>query len=431
MSEKDFQMICVFEDEGYRKLLPLTFMRPTWGLRCGMTVLLEKILRNFRRVPFSLHCRDYLADTIKSGSLTSAVNKLPDAETCLFLNGRILAKEGLAKKINFRGDDGVLLSGNDIVAARLSGKRLDFIKKAMEHPLSMADFEPLKLDVLFKQTEIPLITYPWDLIHKNKEQISSDFDELVNKAAIKGDVHSGAFIYEKDEVYIEAESEVMAGAVLDAREGPIYIGKEVEVYPHARIEGPCYIGDRTMILGGKIRSGCSIGPVCKVNGELEETIIQGYSNKQHDGFIGHSYICEWVNLGAGTNNSDLKNNYSNVKVFIEGADIDTGQTFVGAFIGDHSKTGIGTLINTGSVIGIACNIYGGSLHGKNIPSFSWGGEGNLTEYDLEAAIKTARMVMGRRKIEMTAADETLLRKIFDQTKAERISRATQVSGNEI
>jgi UDP-N-acetylglucosamine diphosphorylase/glucosamine-1-phosphate N-acetyltransferase len=430
--DKNFDMICVFEDEGYKNLLPLTYMRPTWGLRCGMTVLLEKILRWFPKVPFSLHCRDYLADTVKSGALSSAINKLPQASSCLFINGRVLARKNFVKKLTFKEEDGVLISENQVVAAKLSGKRLDFLAKAMGHPLSMTDFEPLKLDVIFKKTDIPIATYPWDLVHQNKKQTVYDFNDLVKGGTIKGDVHNGAYIYKKEDVFIDSKSEIMATVVLDARKGPIYIGKGVEIHPHTRIEGPAYIGDKTKVLGGKIRTGCSIGPMCKVGGEIEETIIQGYSNKQHDGFIGHSYICEWVNLGAGTTNSDLKNNYGNVKVRINGIDVDSKQTFVGSFIGDHSKTGIGTMLNTGTVIGVSSNIFGGGFPPKNIPSFSWGGEAGLSEYKLKEAVETARIVMGRRNKEMTAADDMLLRKIFDQTKEERTAAsAPPSSANEI
>jgi len=428
---KDFQAICIFEDTGYKNLYPLTYTRPTWGLRCGMTVLLEKILRNFRKVPFCLHCRDYLADTVKSNALAGNINKLPTLSTCLFINGRVLAKEDLAKKLNFKGEDVVLVSGQDIVAARLSGRKLEFIRKAFDNPLSPTDFEPLKLDVSFRQTDIPLINYPWDLVAQNEAQIVRDFDALIKNCEIKGNVHQNAFIYEKENVYIEAESEIMANVVIDGRNGPVYIGKGVEISPNTRIEGPCYIGDKTKILGGKIRAGCSIGPFCKIGGELEETIIQGYSNKQHYGFLGHAYIGEWVNLGAGTTNSDLKNNYSNVKVWTENGEVDSGQTFVGCFIGDHTKTGIGTLINTGSVIGVSCNIFGGGLTPKFVPSFSWGGEKHLTEHDLDASVKTARTVMSRRGMEMNSADEVLLRKIFEQTKSERSARIFDPAENDI
>ncbi len=415
----DFQAICVFEDEGYKKLLPLTWMRPTWGLRCGITILLEKTLRCFPKVNFSLHCRDYLVDTVKRGAFSGLINKIPTVSSCLLINGRLLAKEDISKKLLFREEDTVLISGEAVAAARLSGTRLEFIKKALDHPLSLTDFEPLKLDVKFMHVDLPLITYPWELVSQNASQITRDFDDLAEGGKILGKVHPGAFMYAKEKIFIDSQSEIMATAVLDARGGPIFIGKEVLVQPHTRIEGPCYIGDKTKILGGKIREGCSIGPVCKVGGELEETIIHGYSNKQHDGFLGHSYICEWVNLGAGTTNSDLKNNYGKVKVLINGKETDSGETFVGSFIGDHSKTGIGTLLNTGTVIGVATNVFGGGIQPKYIPSFSWGGALGLTEHHLEDAVKTARAVMARRGIAMGVAEEILLRRVYELTKAER------------
>jgi len=412
--------ICIFEDEGYKSLLPLTYMRPTWGLRCGMTVLLEKILRSLKAKEFSLHCRDYLAETIKKGNLASvAINKLPASSACVFINGRILAGEDLPKRLVFLDDDEVLVSGNQVAAARLTGKRLEFFKKALDHPLSALDFEPLKLDVRFRHVELPLITYPWELVRENARQITKDFMAIIKAGSVKGVVHESAVIYGKDLVKVDDGAQVMACAVLDARNGPIYIGRGVEVHPHTRINGPCYIGEKTKVLGGKIREGCSIGPMCKVNGELEGTIIQGYTNKQHDGFIGHSYIGEWVNLGAGTTNSDLKNNYGKVKVFVEGKETDSGEMFVGSFIGDHTKTGIGTMLNTGTVIGVACNIFGVGMPPKYMPSFSWGGFAGFTEHKLDEAIKTARIAMDRRGIAMTAADEILLRKIFELTSKDR------------
>jgi len=156
-----------------------------------------------------------------------------------------------------------------------------------------------------------------------------------------------------------------------------------------------------------------------VGGELEETIVHSYSNKQHDGFLGHSYLGMWVNLGADTNNSDLKNNYGNVKVYVDGEMVDSGSMFVGLTMGDHSKSGINTMFNTGTVVGVSCNVYGGGFPPKFIPSFTWGGAEGLVEYRLDKALETARAVMNRRKIDLTAADEKLIRGIFEATAKER------------
>lgn len=409
--------ICIFEDDGYKGLLPLTYMRPTYGLRSGMTILLEKILRQYPGAAFDLHCRDYLTEIVKRAHLSALVNKVGAVNQCLFLNGRILASSNLSKKIPISGKDEIFISSEDVVAARLSGENLGKIKSALEAPLSIKSFDRLK--VKSTETDVMLVREPWELIVENDKEIREDFKALAKGRKRAGDIHPMVAIYEGEDVFIDEGAEIMATVVLDASEGPIYIGKEVTVYPHTRIEGPTYIGDKTEILGGKIRAGSSIGPSCKVGGEVEESIIHGYSNKQHYGFLGHSYVCEWVNLGAGTTTSDLKNTYGHVKVQIRNEAHDTGETFVGSFIGDHSKTGIGTMLNAGTIIGIASNVFGVGIPPKYIPSFSWGGAEGLNEHDLEKALHTARIVMSRRGIEMSSADELLLRKVHELTVKER------------
>jgi UDP-N-acetylglucosamine diphosphorylase/glucosamine-1-phosphate N-acetyltransferase len=164
----------------------------------------------------------------------------------------------------------------------------------------------------------------------------------------------------------------------------------------------------------------SIGDVCKVGGEVEDAIIMSYSNKQHDGFIGHAYLGSWINLGADTNCSDLRNNYGFVKSYVQGELINTKTQFLGLIMGDHSKSGINTMFNTGSVVGVSCNIYGSGFPNKNIPSFTWGGKDDLQTYEIEKCLDTAKVVMARRKIEFTKSDEALLRKIFEITKNERM-----------
>jgi len=170
-----------------------------------------------------------------------------------------------------------------------------------------------------------------------------------------------------------------------------------------------------MKIGAKIYGGTSVGEMCKVGGEVEGTIIHGYTNKQHDGFLGHSYIGKRVNLGAGTNNSDLKNNYGRVKVFVDGDFVDSGRMFVGLTMGDHSTTGIHTMFNTGSVVGVCCNVFGAGFPPKFIPSFSWGGGKEFSEYDLPKGIETARRMMARRQVEMGKSYEKMLRDVYRKT----------------
>lgn len=313
----------IVEDEGWKKLLPLTYMRPVWEIVCGATCILEKLKRKYPDEQFSFKGRDYL--------IPSSQFLVPDKE----INGRILPS-----------------SGREIV-------------------------------------------YPWDPIKNLKEDLEEDFKFL--GAGIKGEVHSSVVIHNPKEVLVEEGATVDAHAVLDARQGPIYIGKGTIVHPGALLRGPL-----------------SIGRNCKIAGEVLHSIFLDYTNKGHYGFIGHSYVCSWVNLGAGTTNSNLKNNYSNIKVLAEGRPVDTGVNFMGCFIGDHTKTAIGTMIYTGCVIGVAANLFGQPYYKKEVPSFAWGLEGKAR---LEDTIETARAAMKRRNLEITSADINLLKKVFELTKA--------------
>jgi len=255
-------------------------------------------------------------------------------------------------------------------------------------------------------------------------EISKDFLRLKKKSDnIKGKIYEGAIILNKDNVIIEEGAEIKPGVVLDAEEGPIYIGKNAKIMPNATIIGPAYIGDNTSIkIGAKIYENTSIGEYCKIGGEVEGSVIHSYSNKQHDGFLGHSYIMQWVNLGADTNNSDLKNNYGSVKVYINDKLIDSGSMFVGLFMGDHSKSSINTMFNTGSVIGVSCNIFGEGFPPKYVPSFCWGGKDTFTTYDIEKAIDVAKRVMKRRYKDFTEIEENLFRTTFLITQDERRKR---------
>jgi UDP-N-acetylglucosamine diphosphorylase/glucosamine-1-phosphate N-acetyltransferase len=234
-------------------------------------------------------------------------------------------------------------------------------------------------------------------------------------------VHSGAILLGKKDIIIEEGAVIKPGTVLDAKNGPIYIGKNVEVLSQSTIMGPACILDGSLIrIGAQIYENTTIGPVCKIGGEIEGSIIHSYSNKQHSGYLGHSYLGSWVNLGAGTINSDLKNTYGEVKVQVGTEQINTGLSFVGLTMGDHSKSAIGTTFNTGTVVGVCCNIFGIGFPPKYIPSFSWCGEQKpFTEYDIEKAIDVARLVMARRNVELIDVEADLFREIFHSTNEER------------
>ena len=231
---------------------------------------------------------------------------------------------------------------------------------------------------------------------------------------MEGVVSEGAHIVEPARVSIGEGASVAPGAVLDGTGGPVIVAPGARIMANAVILGPAFIGSGTVIkVGAKIYGGTSVGESCKVGGEVEDSIIHSYSNKQHEGFLGHSYLGSWVNLGASTDTSDLKNNYSTVRVEIAGQVHDTGSMFVGATIGDHSKTAIGTKLSTGVMIGVFANVVAREISPKVIPSFAWSVNGEQTVHQLERAIATARLVMARRGVGLTRSGETVIRRVFE------------------
>ncbi|MDD8017505.1 MAG: GlmU family protein [Bacteroidota bacterium] len=415
--------ICIFEDINHSRLFPLVYFRPTFNLRCGILSLKEKVVFAYPKAEIALHCRTYLADYMRLRNPELPVNDIK-GKSCLFINGRAIVDADFAKKIPLLGDADVVYMNNDaVVAARVSGAKLKSLKGQLLGIFSQSDFDGL----MKEEVDVRMVHYPWDIIKYNSEQLKSDFEIL------KKDRHGkkpktkkfpGVYLLNEKNIFIDEGTVIKPGVVIDAEQGPVYIGKNVEVMPFSSIMGPGYIGDHSVVkVGAKIYHDCSIGPVCKVGGEIEATIIHSYSNKQHDGFLGHSYLGAWVNCGAGTVTSDLKNNYSPVKVYINGEPVDSGSQFVGVTIGDHSKTAINSTFNTGTVIGVSSNIFGTGFPSKYVPSFSWGAAGEtFTTYNIEKAIDVARKVMVRRKITLSGSEDKLFRKIFDLTSDERRKR---------
>jgi UDP-N-acetylglucosamine diphosphorylase/glucosamine-1-phosphate N-acetyltransferase len=208
--------------------------------------------------------------------------------------------------------------------------------------------------------------------------------------------------------------------LLDTRRGPIVIDREATIAAFSRIEGPCYIGPRTQVHGAKLRGGVTLGRECRIGGEVEASIVHGYSNKAHDGFLGHGYVGEWVNLGAGTHNSDLRNDYGEITVTLAGRRVPTGQTKAGCLIGDHTKTGLGTLLNTGSNIGAFCNLLPGGLLPRYMPCFtSWWNNALSDNAELPALLETASTVMGRRGKELSDVHRAVYGALFDLTATDR------------
>ena len=392
----------LFEDEGFKNLLPLTYFRPVWEMRCGALTLARKIEKELQEVSWQFIARTYLNKYYLNPALVFDPTSAGDV---LLINGRLLIHRGDGEKLNSLKENQVLVNGNAVVALRANGRTLSnyFREGVLQSERVLADFTSL-------ETDLRLMEYPWDFIDVNGEEIRVDFLRELSAGTLAGQLEDGVHILGEGEVHLAPGARVMSGAVLNAEEGPIWIDRGAKVMPNAVLEGPLYVGENSIIkIGAKIYQNTSIGPVCKVGGEVEETIIQEYSNKQHDGFLGHSYLGAWINIGADTNNSDLKNNYGEISVYLNGRPVKTGKRFLGLIMGDHSKTAINTMFNTGTVAGINCNIYGAGFPPKFIPSFSWGGSSGLREYNFEKALEVAKVVMARRKVEFTEGHLQLFR----------------------
>jgi UDP-N-acetylglucosamine diphosphorylase/glucosamine-1-phosphate N-acetyltransferase len=413
--------ICIFESDICENLEPLVYYRPVYDLVCGISTLKEKILRAYPNTKYSFHCRNYFKDVLKYQVQDFEVNEISD-DDCLFINGSILAPENMSEIISPKETENkIYLNGDKIVAARVSGKKLEHVKKILHNTISKKTFHGLPVE----QVDILCVSYVWDLINNTSSEIIKDYEYLTKnkKEKIAGKVHDGAYLINKEDIFIAEGAEIKPGSVLDATGGPIFIDKNALVFPNAVVEGPIYLGESAHIKScARIYESVTIGKVSKVGGEVEHSIIMPFTNKQHSGFLGHAYIGSWVNIGADTNSSDLKNNYGSVKVYVNGEVVDSGCQFLGLMMGDHSKTAINTMFNTGTVVGFACNIFGPGFPDKYLPSFSWGGSEALTTYDLERSIETAKRMLKRRDKELHSSEEKLFRKIFELTENERRKR---------
>ncbi len=412
------KQICIYEDEKVSNFNPLVYLRPIYELRCGIFTLREKIEKRLNGLSPILHTRKFMEDFLREENTEYRVNDF-NYEKILFLNGRTLFHDNFYSDIENIEEERMFLINGKIAAAYLSQTSFGEIVKS-NHAL---DFNELLHKIPSSEIEGKMFEYPWELVYANGAEIVNDYSRffsLDNSADVN--TLPGVFTVGGNNIYIGNNCNIMPTVVLDASHGPIVIDDEVEIMPQSTILGPVYIGKKSKIkIGAKIYHDTTIGEICKVGGEVENSIIHSFSNKQHDGFLGHSYLGQWVNLGAGTNNSDLKNNYGEITVKINRRPVKTGLQFVGLIMGDHSKSAIGTQFNTGTVVGISSNIFGQGFPPRYIPSFSWGGAEFLKEYKLEKSLEVAELVMGRREQELTPTLKRLFQNIFDLTENERAS----------
>ena len=406
----DNSNIVIFEDEGFRNLLPLTYWRPTWALRVGYGSLLDHMLGFQATGSLSFYCRNWLADVV-ADRFHGPVNTVPQTDRVVFVNGRLLTEQPLDRdmlaavpspSVQWVGDAPVII----VADRQLAGKLLPEVLLSQSKSKQVLAQTPARNLV----DQPRLICYSWDLVHANAAMLENGWKQAGEPAELVGTICQGVHLLNPHAIHVGADSTIKPGVVLDAENGPIFIGRGVTVCPNASIEGPCYIGDGSLIQPGAVlRDAMSIGQRCKVGGELESSIIHGFSNKQHDGFLGHAYVAEWVNLAADTVNSDLKNTYGSIRVAVNGVEVDSGQMFVGLTIGDHSKTGIGQMFPTGAVVGFGSNIATCTFSPKFVPSFSWITGEEIASYDPNRCLEVAKQVMARRQVTLTNAEETLFR----------------------
>lgn len=404
--------------ESRRRFYPISLSRPVWAMRCGMTTLAEKMIAATGATDIACFVPAYMADVYRTRTAWPVNDAKSLAGTDLLVVHARLKAAAIAKIDRkgpsqvFRNADGevmcIWLRSGDI--GRIDCSSLEALLASAQAKLPAGP------------SDLPTWNYTWDLILTSPHQITDDFRAL-GRTGIEGVVEQpNAIRGSTKDVFIGKGAKIHPMVVIDAENGPVYLDEGVEVHPFTRIEGPCYVGKKSILLGTKCREGNSIGPMCRLGGEVEESIIQGHSNKYHDGFLGHAYVGEWVNLGASTSNSDLKNDYGLVAVSLDGRNsITTESTKVGALIGDHTKTSIGTLFNTGAYVGAMSLIMTtGKPLQKFIPDFSWLLDGNVTKgFGRGKLYDTARVAMSRRKMEWTAAEQAMWDAIFELTAPQR------------
>lgn len=416
------KLLVIFEDNREFAFRPLSALRPMYSLRSGMGELWSEIKSHFPGYDLALETAPHLAylATRESGAPANQFDWSGYDRIVLF-NGAAVMDEDFADQLEACDMDTSFIV-DDVVGAMVLDGHGSAVADYLQISHELDKYTPFAR-ALKNQSAHQFEYYRaiWDLMLANPDNIRRDFERL-RTAQPQAFMNNQAgnlprcHLINPDEIYIHPEASVIPGAVFDASFGPIYLERGVEVDGGSHIVGPFYAADDCRLLGGKF-AGSTLGPVCQIAGELEESILQGYVNKHHAGFVGHSFVGEWVNFGAMTTNSDLKNNYSNVRVAQNGQLIDTGAAKVGSFIGDHTKFGIGTLLNTGINIGVMCNIFGGALiTDKEVPSFSWGASGAWSEYDFEKALETASRAMARRGRRLGEGDVAAMRRLRDLTR---------------
>lgn len=382
----------LFDGPVRNALLPFTFTRPVADIRVGILTIREK-------------WEKYLGYTTTTLTEEYLMDKFPmvEMEENVMINASFLPTEDLAEMVMGLEANQAIFKGEDVIAF--------YTQDTQEE----VDFD--SYDIIEYSGECLRIENPWDIFQKNDAAIREDF-ELLTEGRTSLPIPSSVNVIGAENIFIE-EGAKLEFVTLNASTGPIYLGKNSEIMEGSVIRGPFALCEEAQVkLAAKVYGATTVGPHSRIGGEVSNSVLFGYSNKGHDGFLGNSVLGEWCNLGADTNNSNLKNNYEEVKLWSyekEGF-VRTGLQFCGLMMGDHSKCGINTMFNTGTVVGVSANIFGSGFPRNFVPSFSWGGASGFTTYLTKKAFETAKIVMSRRKVEFTEQDAAILEHVFEETK---------------
>ena len=385
----------LFDGEVRNALLPFTYTKPVADLRIGILTIREK-------------WEKYLGLTTTTITEEYLMEKYPmvEMDENILINASFCPTKELVEKVMSLKENEAIFQGESVIA---------FHTKDTQEEVNFDTYTQIEFE-----EDLLQVHHTWDIFSKNDIAIQQDF-ELLTEGRKSQPIPETVQCLNRDQIFIE-EGATLKFAILNADSGPIYIGKNAEVMEGSVVRGPFAMCENSVLkLSAKIYGATTLGPYCKVGGEVNNSVLMGYSSKAHDGFLGNSVLGEWCNLGADTNNSNLKNNYAEVKLwnYEAGRFSPTGLQFCGLMMGDHSKCGINTMFNTGTVVGVSANIYGSGFPRNFVPSFSWGGAAGFITYRLNKVFEVAEVVMSRRKLKLEEVDKKILESVFEQTEGYR------------
>ncbi len=385
----------LFDGPSRNNLLPFTYTRPVADIRIGILTIREK-WEKYLGFTTTTITEDYLSDKFP----------MVEMEENIMINASYLPNFEFVELIKGLDENQAIFKDEDVIA---------FFTKDTQEEVNFDNYDAIEFN-----EDILKIENTWDIFSKNGEAIQDDF-ELITKNRKSQPIPTSINVIDSKNIFIE-EGAKLEFVTLNASTGPIYIGKDTEIMEGSVIRGPFALCEGAIVkIGSKIYGPTTVGPHCRVGGEVNNSVLFGYSNKGHDGFLGNSVLGEWCNIGADTNNSNLKNNYAEVRLWDYNTEgfAKTGLQFCGLMMGDHSKCGINTMFNTGTVVGVSANIFGSGFPRNFIPSFTWGGASGFTTYLTKKAFEVAKVVMNRRGVEFTKKDEAILTHVFEETKKYR------------